>query len=325
MKILVPFAIPRRAAAGLTVLGFILFACLVGPVLIAVGKASDPTHAALLPPLTSVILIELANGSTLMSRSYQIDDERILIQGPRRSREVMQEDVVKTSYHRLWLGTDRYGRDVLSQLLTGGRISLLIAVLSLTLATVVGGSIGLLSATTGGWIDAALMRLVDALMAFPVLFLMILASSVLRPGPGLLVLLLGLTSWMSLARLVRGQVLSLRNRQFVLAARSAGSSRLRIWIMHLIPNSIGPVAQDLALRTGGLIVAEATLSYLGLGVPVSTPTWGSLISQGHQAMPVGWWLATFPGLAIATVIISLALVGDGIQDVGRNRSSSTGV
>jgi peptide/nickel transport system permease protein len=160
------------------------------------------------------------------------------------------------------------------------------------------------------------MRLVDALLAFPVLFLMILSAALFRPGPTALVAILGLTSWMGLARLVRGQVLSLRSRPFVLAARASGSSWPRIAAWHYAPNMVGPVSQDTALRMGDLVLAEATLSFLGLGVPPTVPSWGALVAEGQRAMLDGWWLAVLPGLAIAVLVISLALIGDGLQQLG---------
>jgi peptide/nickel transport system permease protein len=156
-----------------------------------------------------------------------------------------------------------------------------------------------------------------------VLFLLILAAAVFRPGPLVLIAVLGLSSWMGLARLVRGQVLSLRSRTFVVAARAAGCTPGRIWRTHYLPHLIGPVSQDTALRLGDLVLAEATLSYLGLGIPPDVPTWGSMVAQGHRVMVEGWWLATFPGLAIATLVISLALVGDGLQERFSGRMRET--
>jgi peptide/nickel transport system permease protein len=218
------------------------------------------------------------------------------------------------SHHRLWLGSDRLGADVARQVLAGGRTSLLIAVLAVLVALVAGCAVGLAAATGGRLVDGLLMRLVDALLAFPVLFLMILLAALTRPGPWLLVPVLGLTSWMGLARLVRGQVLSLRTRPFVLAARVAGSPWHRIWRWHYLRNMSGPVAQDLALRTGDLVLAEATLSFLGLGLPPTTASWGALVREGQRALVDGWWLTAFPGFAIALLVISLALIGDGLQD-----------
>ena len=209
---------------------------------------------------------------------------------------------------RLWLGSDRFGRDVLVRLLKGGRLSLLIASLGVLVALLVGLGVGLAAATGGRVVDAILMRIVDALLAFPMLLLLILVSALFRPGPVVLVAVLGLSSWMGLARLVRGQVLSLRSRDFIKAARVAGTSELRTWTLHYLPNLKGPVAQDTALQMGTLVLAEATLSFLGLGIPVNLPSWGAMVADGQRVMLDGWWLSFFPGLAIAVLVISLALV-----------------
>jgi peptide/nickel transport system permease protein len=161
------------------------------------------------------------------------------------------------------------------------------------------------------------MRLVDALLAFPILLLLILASALFRPGPLLLVLVLGLSSWMGLARLVRGQVLSLSSRTFIQAARVAGTRELRIWTLHYLPNLKAPLAQDTALAMGSLVLAEATLSFLGLGLPPTMPSWGAMVAEGQRVMIEGWWLSVFPGLAITALVVSLALIGDGLQSRGR--------
>ncbi len=199
--------------------------------------------------------------------------------------------------------------------MVGGQISLAIAAFSLLVALSIGGLVGIAAATGGTVVDGVLMRLVDALLAFPVLFLMIVAAALFRPDPFTLVLMLGLTSWMGLARLVRGQVLSLRTRPFIAAATTSGSPWYRIATWHYAPNLAGPVAQDAALRMGDLVLAEATLSYLGLGVPPSLPTWGSLVADGQRTMPNGWWLVVIPGLTIAALVIGLGLIGDGLQRV----------
>jgi peptide/nickel transport system permease protein len=184
------------------------------------------------------------------------------------------------------------------------------------LALTVGGAVGVAAATGGPWVDGLLMRFVDALLAFPVLFLMILAAALTRPQPALLVVLLGLTSWMGVARLVRGQLLSLRRRPFIAAATVSGHTPLRIATWHYAPNLAGPVSQDAALRVGDLVLAEASLSYLGLGVPPSVATWGSMVAQGHRLMPTAWWLTVLPGVAIAALVVGLALIGDGLQERG---------
>lgn len=291
----------------------LVVASIAGPWLLPAPPAADPARAALLPPGTSVTEVTLVDGRQLVAPRVRRLPEALAVEGPRRITEVPLEEVGAIRSTRLWLGSDRFGRDVLSRLLAGGRLSISVASLAALVSLLVGCLVGLTAATGGRAVDAVLMRLVDGLMAFPLLFLLILVSTLFRPGPLVLVGVLGLTSWMGLARLVRGQVLSLRGRDFVLAARAAGSSELRTWRSHYLPNLTGPLSQDTALRLGDLVLAEATLSYLGLGLPPNLPTWGGMVAQGHRVMVDGWWLATFPGLAIAALVISLALVGDGIQ------------
>jgi peptide/nickel transport system permease protein len=307
---------PRSLAVGLVLLGTLVVACLIGPGLVAGSGDGDPSHAALLPPGTLVTVLELGDGRTLMSPEVVVEGGAYQVRGRRTMTSVSADEVVATRSHRLWLGSDRFGRDLLPRLLRGGRISLAVAGLGLLVSLVLGITLGLAAATGGRWADAVLMRLVDAMLAIPILLLLILVAALFRPGPALLVVVLGLTSWMGLARLVRGQVLSLRTRDFIAAARVAGTPHLRIWTLHYLPNLRAPLAQDSALRMGDLVLAEATLSFLGLGLPPTVPSWGAMVSQGQRVMIDGWWLSLFPGLAIAAVVIGLALVGDGLQELG---------
>jgi peptide/nickel transport system permease protein len=263
-----------------------------------------------------VTAVSVEGGRVLVAPEIELSEDEVVLDRGGRREAVPRSRVVSVRSFRFWLGSDRLGRDMLRQLLAGGRISLAIALLSVTVALLVGGVVGTAAGSFGGLVDGLLMRLVDALLAFPVLFLMILAAALFRPGPTTLVAILGLTSWMGLARLVRGQVLSLRSRPFVLAARASGSSWPRIAAWHYAPNMVGPVAQDTALRMGDLVLAEATLSFLGLGVPPTVPSWGALVAEGQRAMLDGWWVAVLPGLAIAVLVISLALIGDGLQQLG---------
>lgn len=303
-----------RLAVGSTVLALLVLLCAAGPALHRPAPAGDPARAALLPPGTVATVVVLDSGRSLVSPRVTVTEHTVVVGGPFRDTEVPRERVLDMRQVRFWLGSDRFGRDVLEQMMNGGRISLSVAFLGAVIALLAGTTVGLGAATGGRWLDALLMRMVDAVLAFPVLFLLILVAALVRPGPALLVVVLGLTSWMGLARLVRGQVLSLRGRTFVLAARAAGCSPTRIWRRHYLPNLAGPVSQDTALRLGDLVLAEATLSYLGLGIPPDIPTWGSMVAQGHRVMVDGWWLATFPGLAIAALVVALALIGDGIQE-----------
>ena len=301
-----------RLRIGGAAVAVLIAGCVVGP-LVVHPPPPDPVVGALQPPLTTVTALALDDGTAVVAPAVEETPDGLVATGAGRRRVVDPGRVIATTRHRLWLGSDRFGRDVLRELLVGGRISLAVAALSLVLAVVIGGAVGVAAATGGRVVDAVLMRCVDAFLAFPLLFLMILAAAVLRPDPLLLVLLLGGTSWMGVARLVRGQVLSLRARPFIAAARVSGSPWHRIALWHYAPNLAGPVSQDTALRMGDLVLAEATLSYLGLGVPPSVPTWGSMVAQGHRALPEGWWLAVFPGLAIALLVIGLALIGDALQ------------
>jgi len=312
--------IPRRLIWGLATLGSLLLACGLGPFLLSDTGDGDPLHSALLPPLTLVTLLELTDGRTLIAPKVTRDSGVFRVEGPKGTSSISEDEVAAQRETRLWLGSDRFGRDVLRRLLVGGRISLAVAALGVTIALLVGLGVGLAAATGGRVADAILMRTVDGLLAFPLLMLLILLSALFRPGPALLVAVLGLSSWMGLARLVRGQVLSLRTRSFIQAARVAGTRWPRMWTLHYLPNLKAPVAQDTALQMGNLVLAEATLSFLGLGIPATLPSWGGMVAQGQRVMLDGWWLSLVPGLAIATLVISLALIGDGLQQTSKASS-----
>jgi peptide/nickel transport system permease protein len=298
---------------GVAGLGALVLACVLGPFLLADTGDGDPLHASLLPPLTRVTILELADGRTLMSPEVTTEGDLYIIRGPRSTSSIPSDEVAAQSRARLWLGSDRFGGDVLRHLLEGGRISLTVAALGVTIALVVGLFVGLAAATGGRVMDAVLMRTVDALLAFPLLLFLILLATLFRPGPVVLIAVLGLSTWMGLARLVRGQVLSLRSRSFIQAAKVAGTRWPRMWTLHYLPNLKGPVAQDTALQMGNLVLAEATLSFLGLGIPATLPSWGGMVAEGQRVMLNGWWLSVFPGLAITALVISLALIGDGLQ------------
>jgi peptide/nickel transport system permease protein len=305
--------VSRSLKWGLVYLGLLLLACGVGPDLMADIGDGDPLHSALLPPFSRVTVLELTDGRTLISPDVTIDGGVYRVRGPRSTTSIPENKVAAQTEARLWLGSDRFGRNVLRRLLLGGRISLAVAALGVTVALFIGLGVGLAAATGGRVAEAVLMRTVDALLAFPLLLLLILLSALFRPGPILLVAVLGLSSWMGLARLVRGQVLSLRTRTFIQAAQVAGTRWPRMWTLHYLPNLKAPVAQDTALQMGNLVLAEATLSFLGLGIPATLPSWGDMVAEGQRVMLDGWWLSLFPGLAITALVISLALIGDGLQ------------
>jgi peptide/nickel transport system permease protein len=293
-------------------------ACLLGGLLGRGSDRFDPVRTAFLPPGSRVTTVLLADGTFAAAPTVSVGADEVVVGAGPGALAVPRARVAAIGSHRYWLGSDRFGRDLLVMLVSGGRLSIAIAATSLLVAVVLGLGVGLAAASAGGWLDQVLMRLVDGLLAFPMLFLLILVAAVFDPGPTALVAVLGLTSWMSLARLVRGQVLALREEPFVLAAQVAGSQWYRIWWQHYLPHLVGPVAQDAALRLGDLIIAEATLSFLGLGVPSTIPTWGSLVADGQRVLAQAWWLATLPGLAIVALVVSLSLVGDGLQEMARD-------
>jgi peptide/nickel transport system permease protein len=229
-----------------------------------------------------------------------------------------QGDLVSTGYlppsAEHWLGTDQFGRDVLSRLLYGARISLVIALTAVTISITLGTLLGAVAGYLGGWVDTVIMRVIDLILSFPRLVLLILIVALSRPSIPLIILVLGLTHWPGTARLVRGEVLSLREREFIDAARALGFGRMRIIFRHLIPNVLAPVIVAATLGIGDTIVAEAGLSFLGLGVQPPTPSWGNMVADGRQNLIGAWWITAFPGLVIVLTVMAFNLVGDGLRD-----------
>lgn len=213
------------------------------------------------------------------------------------------------------MGTDQYARDVLSRLMYGARVSLTIGVVAVAISVVLGTALGAVAGFLGGWVDRAVSGLVDVVLAFPRLVLLIAVVVVLEPSMTVIVLVLGLTQWPATARLVRGEVLGIREREFVEAARALGFSRRRILLRHVVPNALAPVIVAAALGVGNTIILEAGLSFLGLGVQPPTPSWGTMVSDGRDVMRSAWWISTFPGLAIVLTVLAFNLVGDGLRDV----------
>ena len=312
---------PPRLATGGALLAVLALLCLLGPPMAGDPAAIvDPPAAGLLPPLARRAVVELRDGSTIAGDSVRRAGDQWAVVRRGEERRVAAAEVASVGVRRFWLGTDNLGRDQLARLLTGGRVSLAIGVLSLTVALLVGTAVGLAAGWRGGLLDAVLMRLADGLLAVPLLFLLILLAALFRPSPAALIGVLGLSSWMDLARLVRGQVLSLKEREFILATRAIGASDLRIAVVHLLPNLAAPLAQGAALRLGDLILAEAALSFLGLGVQPPLASWGAMVAHGQEFFPAAWWL-TFPaGVAVAGAVVGAALLADGVGEAVRAES-----
>jgi peptide/nickel transport system permease protein len=196
----------------------------------------------------------------------------------------------------------------------GARISLLIGFIAVGIAVCVGTTVGAAAGFYGGWVDAVLMRLVDTMLSVPTIFLLLAVIAVVGPSIHVVMVVIGLTSWMGVARLVRAELLSLREREFVLAARVLGASSWRLVTKHLLPNAMAPVLVSATLGVGGAILTESVLSYLGLGVQPPTPSWGNILNEGRVALGVAWWLTLSPGLCILVTVLAFNLLGEGIRE-----------
>jgi len=201
------------------------------------------------------------------------------------------------------LGTDMLGRDVLSRLIYGTRISIKVGFVAVGIAVIIGTFFGALAGYYGGIIDAIIMRLVDIMLCFPSFFLILAVIAFLEPSIWNIMVVIGLTSWMGVARLVRAEFLSLKEREFVLAAKAIGASDIRIILVHLLPNAIAPILVSATLGIPGAILTEAALSFLGIGVQPPAPSWGNMLTAGKDNLEIAWWLSVFPGLAILLTLI----------------------
>ena len=213
------------------------------------------------------------------------------------------------------LGTDQVGRDMLSRLIAGSNVSVTVGLVSSLVAGAIGVLYGLVAGFSGRWVDGGLMRVADALLGIPYIVLVVAVSGVVGAGLGTLILILGLTGWVSYARVTRGEVLALRELDYVLAARVIGQTPWRIMIQHILPNVLSSAIVLAALQVGTAILAESSLSFLGLGVQPPSITWGLILADGRQYVGSAWWMATFPGVAITVTVLGVVFLGDWLRDV----------
>lgn len=286
----------KLAVAGLGFILFLILVAIVGPFF-----TIDPTKISFeeknLPPV----------GFSMESSVYDIATGQFM--------------TAKTS--GIWehpLGTDSKGRDMLAMLISGARISLWVGLIATGIAIFLGALIGVLSAYLGGWVDNALMRFTDIMMTFPFFLLLVLIIFVFGPSLALIVLVIGLTGWTGAARLIRSEALSLRTRDFVTAARALGARDRRVIFRHLMPNVMSLIIVMATLSIPGVILAEAALSFIGLGDP-SVTSWGIILESGQQSLDTAWWVAVEPGIMLLLTVLAFNFLGDGLRDAFDPKSS----
>lgn len=312
----------RRKAVCAALLAIVAGATIGAPLLPLRDPAAQPDGLVLryLHPLSRVDLVTLADGSIRYASEVRIDpDGSVECRRGDRWARIPAESLAgpkPADWHRrpiFVLGTDGYGRDLLSRLVYGARVSLAIGFLAALVAVALGGLVGLVAGSCGGIVDGLLMRGVDLFLSIPRLFLLLLLVALYRPSLTTTILVVGGTTWMGAARLVRGEILSLRERDFVRSATAAGASPTRVALFHLLPGASVPLLVEGTMRVGTSILLEASLSFLGLGVQPPTASWGTLIADGRDRLLDAWWIATIPGLAIALTVIVVSALGEGIR------------
>ena len=293
---------------GVLALLAVAFGALVAPLLAPhdPDEMVDVASARYLPPGAHLFVFSLADSRTLAVEKFVIEERTLAYRRAGEEGSIPLEALSSTvpQRRRFLLGTDPFGRDLLSRVLHGARVSLSLGLIAVAIGVALGAASGAVSGYLGGWADAALMRLVDVLNAVPRLFLFLMCAALFGPSALLLVLVLGGTGWMGIARITRGQVLSIRQRPFVEAAQALGGGTLSILGRHVLPQCAGTLAVSASLLAADTILAESSLSFIGLGIQPPSASWGNIIAAGRDALVEAWWISAFPGLAIlATVLI----------------------
>lgn len=233
---------------------------------------------------------------------------------PKDYSEIDLENVLAGPSLKHFLGTDSLGRDIYTRMVYGSRISISIGFIAVGIATLIGLLLGSIAGFYGGKVETIIMRFVDIMLCFPTFFLILAVIAVLGPNILNIMIVIGITSWMGVARLIRAEILSLKEREFIQAEHAIGASDLRIITRHLIPNAIAPVLVSATLGVAGAILVESSLSFLGIGVQPPTPSWGNILMEGKSTLGLAWWLMLFPGLAILLTVLGYNLLGEGIRD-----------
>jgi len=288
----------------------------------------DPPSGRYRPPGTVMAAVHLADGGWRLVDRVQRTPAGLEIERLGRTETLPASQVANltpdgVADRRVFLlGSDKFGRDLASRMLYGTRVSLAVGLLSVALALTLGVAVGSAAVMGGRVADFVIMRGVDAIMAFPFVFLTMAISAFLHPSPALIVVILGGTAWTVISRLTRAEMLSLQSREFILAARALGQSPFAILWRHLLPNAFTPALLRATIQISDMILLESALSFLGLGLQPPIPSWGNMISEGQDVLLQAWWVATFPGAALSFTVIAFNLLADGLRDTFDPRTAT---
>ena len=324
-----PHAHYRARGAGLILLALLALAVTFGGALWPhdPDRPLDPAVAGLSPPGARWSVVRLADGHELAARGLRREGDRIELDRATAPAAITLERLdgppeSAITERTFVLGSDKFGRDIVARLLSGGRVSLAVALLVVACILAIGVPLGTLAAMSPPRVDRLLLRSFETLQAFPRLFLLLALAAIVRPGFVAVALILGLTGWVPMARLVRAEMRVLRSKEYVLAAQVSGATPLSIVFRHLLPNAAAPILIEASLAAAAAIASEAALSFLGYGLQPPTASWGNMVADGREVLAGGWWVALFPGLAIALAALSFNLIGEGFRDALDRRAAA---